>query len=300
MPGMTPPDRARREPQSETLDVRGLRHHVAVWPGAGPPIVLLHGFMDCGATFQFLVDELATARPVVAPDWRGFGRSAWAPGGYWFPEYFADLDALLEAFVPPGEAADLVGHSMGGNVALTYAGLRPGRVRRLVTLEGFGLRGAEPSLAPGRYREWLEQLQRRESASAFPSFDVLAGVLRRRNPRLTAERAAFVARAWAEALPDGRVQLRFDPAHKRVNPVLYRREEAEACWREIEAPVACVAGDASEFMGRVHGIGDAAALRRHVPRLESHVVADSGHMLHHDQPALVARIVETFLGVEPL
>ncbi|HET7202784.1 MAG TPA: alpha/beta hydrolase [Steroidobacteraceae bacterium] len=296
---MTEPYRPRRAPQAGTRELRGLRHHVTVWPGEGAPIVLLHGFMDCGATFQFLVDEFATARPLIAPDWRGFGRSAWAPGGYWFPDYFADLEALLDEFAP-GETVDVVGHSMGGNIALTYAGLRPGRVRRLMTLEGFGLHGVAPELAPARYRDWLEQLRRPEPASVFPDFDVLAGVLCRRNPRLTAERAAFVARAWAEALPDGRARLRFDPAHKRVNPILYRREEAEACWREIVAPVACLAGAASEFVARLRGVGDAASLQRHVPRLESHVVADAGHMLHHDQPAQVARIIDEFLGRDTL
>ena len=119
---------------------------------------------------------------------------------------------------------------------------------------------------------------------------------RRRNPRLTTDRAEFVARAWAEALPEAGVQLRFDPAHKCVNPVLYRREEAEACWRGIAAPVACVAGAASEFVARLQGVGEPESLQRHIARLEFHVVADAGHMLHHDQPGEVARIVEEFLG----
>jgi pimeloyl-ACP methyl ester carboxylesterase len=272
---------------------------VTLWPGDDPPIVLLHGFMDCGATFQFVADECVGGRALIAPDWRGFGRSAWAPGGYWFPDYFADLEALLEDW-SPGTAVDIVGHSMGGNVALTYAGLRPTRVRRLVTLEGFGLASAEAGLAPARYREWLAHLRRAEPASVFPGFDVLADVLRRRNPRLTAERAAFVARAWAEALPDGRVQLRFDPAHRRVNPILYRREETEACWRDVVAPVAYVAGAESEFITRPGGAGDPAVMRRHLARLEAHVVAGAGHMLHHDQPAEVARIVEEFLARETL
>ena len=293
--GMTEPYRPRRTPESETRVLRGLRHHVTVWRGQTAPVVLLHGFMDCGATFQFLADELAADRTLIAPDWRGFGRSAWAPGGYWFPDYYADLEALLDEYAP-GAAVDLVGHSMGGNIALTYAGLRPERVRRVVSLEGFGLRGTAADLAPARYRDWLDRLRRPEAAGVFPGFDALAGVLRRRNPRLAADRAEFVARAWAEALPQAGVQLRFDPAHKRVNPILYRREEAEACWRAIAAPVACVAGAASEFAARLQGVGEPEGLQRHIARLEFHVVADAGHMLHHDQPGEVARIVEEFLG----
>jgi pimeloyl-ACP methyl ester carboxylesterase len=297
---MTDPYQPRRVAESRWFDLRGVRHHVSAWPGTGRPIVLLHGFMDCGATFQFLVDAMTTDRPLVAPDWRGFGRSGWAPGGYWFPDYFADLDALLEAIAPDGTAVDLVGHSMGGNVALMYAGLRPERVRRLVTLEGFGLPGAGPALAPSRYRDWLAHIRKPERATVFPSFAVLADVLRKRNPRLAPDRADFVARAWAETLPDGRVRLRFDPAHRRVNPILYRREEAEACWSEICAPLAYVAGAESEFTARLQGAADPDAMRVHIPQLEPQVVARAGHMLHHDRPEAVARIVEEFLAREPL
>jgi Predicted hydrolases or acyltransferases (alpha/beta hydrolase superfamily) len=289
----------RQTAVSRYLDVRGLRYHLSTWPGTGRPIVLLHGFMDCGSSFQFLVDALRLGRPVLAPDWRGFGRSAWATGGYWFPDYFADLDALL-AVLSPDEAVDLVGHSMGGNIALVYAGLRPERVRRVVALEGFGLPGAEPSLAPGRYREWLAQLRQPETATVFPGFDVLAQVLRKRNPRLDAARAEFVAREWAEPLADGRVRLRFDPAHRRVNPVLYRREETEACWREVRAPLAYVIGGESELVARLQGAAEPDAMRRHLPQLEPHVVAGAGHMLHHDRPEAVAHLVEGFLDRGPL
>jgi len=290
---MNSPDRCVRRPESRHCPLRGLSLHCNVWPGSGTPLVLLHGFMDCGATFQFVVDAMTQQRATFAPDWRGFGRSAWAPGGYWFPDYFADLDAWLDV-ISPDAAVDVAGHSMGGNVALLYAGLRPGRVRRLVTLEGFGLPANPAELAPARYRDWLGQLRKPGDATVFPSFDLLAQVLRRRNPRLTPERAAFVARAWAEPLEDGRARLRFDPAHKRVNPVLYRREEAEACWREIESPVLWVAGAQSGFAARLPGTGDPATMRQHIPQLESRVIEGSGHMLHHDQPGRVARLLEEF------
>jgi pimeloyl-ACP methyl ester carboxylesterase len=293
MARVTEPYRPRRPPEFLQRELCGVLHHLTVWPGVDPPIVLLHGFMDCGATFQFVVDELATGRTLLAPDWRGFGRSAWATGGYWFPQYFADLEALLDASAI--DSADLVGHSMGGNVALAYAGVRPERVRSVVTLEGFGLAGSPPETAPTRYREWLDQLQRPEPSTVFPSHAVLADVLRKRNPRLTLARAAFVAHAWAETLDDGRARLRFDPAHKRANPVLYRRAEAEACWRRIAAPVAYVAGSESEFLARLDGAGDPDRMRALIPQLEPHVVEGAGHMLHHDQPARVAAIIDGFL-----
>jgi pimeloyl-ACP methyl ester carboxylesterase len=291
---MARPYRPRREPHAVARELRGLTHHVTTWPGHSPPVVLLHGFMDCGATFQFLADAFDDDRALLAPDLRGFGRSGWSPGGYWFPDYYADLETLLDEFLPD-QRVDLVGHSMGGNVALMYAGLRPERVRSLVTLESFGLPGAAADLAPARYRAWLEQLKAPEAATVFPSVDALADVLSQRNPRLTPERAAFVAGAWSEPMPDGRARLRFDPAHRRVNPVLYRRAEAEACWREIRAPVACVIGGASDFRERLRGVGEPDAMQRHVSRLEVHVVEGAGHMLHHDQPESLARVISRFL-----
>jgi pimeloyl-ACP methyl ester carboxylesterase len=260
-----------------------------------PPVFLLHGFMDCGATFQFVADAMSSPRTLIAPDWRGFGRSGWNPQGYWYPDYFADLDAMLEA-LSPGAPADLVGHSMGGNIAMVYAGLRPARVRCVASLEGFGLPGAPPQLAPGRYRDWLDQWRQPEPASVFPGLEVFAGVLRKRNPRLSPERADFVARAWSEPLPDGRVRPRFDPAHKRVNPVLYRREEAEACWAEVRAPLLYVAGADSDFLSRLQGAGDPERVRELIPQLEPRVIPAAGHMVHHEQPEAVAALVEEFLA----
>jgi pimeloyl-ACP methyl ester carboxylesterase len=285
----------QRPAESRTQDLRGLRHHVTAWRGSTePPAVLLHGFMDCGETFQFVVDAMAPMRTLFAPDWRGFGRTAWSAAGYWFPDYFADLDALL-AELSPDSPVDLVGHSMGGNIALVYAGLRPDRVRRVVSLEGFGLQGATADLAPARYRDWLQQLQKTEPATVFPSAAAFVQVLLKRNPRLRADRAAFIANAWAETLPDGRMRVRFDPAHRRVNPILYRRDEAQACWREIRAPVLYVAGTESDFSRRLHGAGDPDVMRRFIPQLEPCIVPGAGHMLHHDQPERVAEVIQRFL-----
>jgi pimeloyl-ACP methyl ester carboxylesterase len=298
---MTDRYRPLRAPESLRLEVRGASHHITRWPGTSagrdtaPALLLLHGFMDCGATFQFVADALDPARNLLAPDWRGFGASEWSPHGYWFPDYFADLEAILDAMAP-GQPVDIVGHSMGGNIAMMYAGLRPERVRRLVSLEGFGLPDGLPDRAPERYRQWLEQAREPEPASVFPSLEVFTSVLRKRNPRLPPDRADFVARAWCEVLPDGRVRPRFDPAHKRVNPVLYRRAESAACWAQIRAPLLYVAGADSDFLARLQGAGDPERMMQWVPQLEPRVVTASGHMVHHDQPGAVARLIEEFLA----
>ena len=142
---------------SERVDVRGLRYRVQRWGDPlAPKLFLLHGWMDVAASFQFLVDALDGDWCVLAPDWRGFGESAWAAGSYLFADYLADLEALLDHYAPD-ETANLVGHSLGGNVACIYAGVRPHRVRRAVSLEGFGIQRAQPVEAPERYARWLDE-----------------------------------------------------------------------------------------------------------------------------------------------
>jgi pimeloyl-ACP methyl ester carboxylesterase len=288
----------RRAPHSSYLEIRGVDYHVTRWHGGSPsPIVLLHGWMDAGATFQFLVDALPESWSLAAPDWRGFGRTAWASassGGYWFPDYYADLDRLLDALCP-GEAVTLIGHSMGGNIALSYAGLRAERVRRVVCIEGFGLARTRPEQAPGRLRRWLEELREEPSFARYPSLNALASYLARKNPRLNAAQARFIAAAWAARDQDGSWQMRADPTHRRVHPVLYRREESEACWREITAPVLYVVGADSQHLAALGEDATVAHMSTLVRRLEQCTIAASGHMVHHDQPAALAAGIDTFL-----
>lgn len=280
------------------LDIRGLRYHVRHWPQPGAPkLVLLHGWMDVSASFQFLVDALEHPWDVYAPDWRGYGQTEWGRSDcYWFPDYLADLDFLLDA-LQPGDPVNLVGHSLGGNVACLYAGVRPERVRKLVNLEGFGLPATKPEQAPGRYREWLEELHAQPSLKDYEDFGALAHRLRRNNPRLSEERARWLAGHWGREDASGRVVLRGDPAHKVINPLLYRYEEVRACWANVSAPVLWVEADESDTLRRMKlDPAEQAERRGAFPNLRNATVRGAGHMLHHDQPEAVARLVEDFLG----
>ncbi len=285
---------AARPPRRDDITVRGLRFHLYRWDGSDPePIVLLHGWGDTSETWQFVIDHLPPDRSYVAFDARGFGRTQWASDGYWFPDYLADLEALLDELAP-GAAVDIVGHSMGGNVASMYAGLRPERVRRLVNLEGLGLRRSAVSQAPQRYREWLDDLRQGTQFMSYESYEQLARVLARRNPRTNADRLDFIARAWAHE-KNGRIELRADPRHKRVSPFLYQRDQVEACWREITAPVLFVMGDQSEHVKRLASELTPDRLHEIFRRLTLATVADAGHMLHHEQPDRVAELIAEFL-----
>jgi pimeloyl-ACP methyl ester carboxylesterase len=278
--------------------LRGLQIHLTRWgPETSPdrpPVFLLHGFMDTSDTFQFLVDAFEADWPLIALDWRGFGRSEWPSDGYWFPDYVADLEALLNLFTPNAPAR-LVGHSMGGNVAGLYGGARPERVRCLVNLEGFGLPRMSIDQAPARMRQWLEQLASTPEMGSYDSFEQLGQVIRKRYPRVPPERALFIAKSWGGVDSDGRVRLRGDPRHKRVNPVLYRRDEAECFWRRLSAPVLMLFGDQSEFSRRLGDEGTAEAFQKLIPQVRTATIAGVGHMMHLERPEAIAPTIENFL-----
>jgi pimeloyl-ACP methyl ester carboxylesterase len=282
---------------SRYLDIRGLRYHVRSWgPAAGRPVVFLHGWMDASASFQFVVDALARDWRILAPDWRGEGLTAWvASGTYNYPDYIADLDGLLEA-LHPGEPADIVGHSRGGNIASLYAGIRPERVRRVVNIEGFGLRARGADEAPAHYAHWLDQLRASPQARSYAGFAELAGQIRRHNPRLSAAQADFLSRHWGAERPDGQVTLRADPRLSRPTSLFFRLDEMLACWRQVAAPVLWIEATESTNRQRHHISGDDYAARRaalSAARVE--LVPDAGHMVHLEQPEKLARLIEAFL-----
>ncbi len=291
-------DRVRRAARHERIRVRELDLEAWRWgPPAAPdepPVILLHGFQDTGATFQFLVDAFERDRPLLAIDWRGFGGSAWSQDGYWFPDYLADLDALLDQ-LSPTRPARLLGHSMGGNIACLYAGLRPGRVRSVVTLEGFGLPRTSPERSPGVLIRWLDQIKAGPQLRDYASFEELAAVIQRRYPRFGPCRSRFMAGAWGRLESDGRVHLLGDARHRRINPVLYRREEAEAVWRGIRAPLLMLLGEQSEYLAQLGADGSDEAWRTLVPAIQIVRLAECGHMLHIERPEAIAPLIERFL-----
>ena len=306
---MTLPYVPRRAAASTMLPIRGLSYHVNTWGDASlataerPPLLMLHGWMDLGASFQFVVDALAThegeERFIAAPDWRGFGGTR-NPGvdSYWFADYLGDLDAIGDA-LSPGAPFDLLGHSMGGNVVMSYAGVRPQRVRRLINLEGFGMPATQPHQAPRRLAQWLDELKTPAVLAPYADAAAVAARLSRNNPRLSADKAVWLATQWGEPDGAGRWRLRADPAHKHVNPVLYRVEEALAAWRAIRAPLLWVEGaqtDMTRWWGERYGRAEFEARLSVVPVVQQVTLEDCGHMLHHDQPERVAEALLRFLA----
>lgn len=274
--------------------IRGIDYEVSSWGSPDKPMfVWLHGWGDCSTTFQFVVDRLEQDWYVVAPDFRGFGGSTSAQSAFWFPDYLADLDALLTIFSPDAQIR-IVGHSMGANVGGLFAGSLPERVRAFVNVEGFGLPDTDPSEAPVRYRQWIERSRVPEEFANYPDFATLAARVHRQNPHMSRERAEFVARCWATEAGDS-VVLRANPRHKLPNAVLYRRGESEACWKNVRAPVLLVAGSDSGIARRAGVELNVAMGALPLPNSRSVIIDDAGHMLHFDAPERLAVHIEDFL-----
>ena len=269
-----------------------------IWGSESAPLlVLLHGWCDVSASFQFVVDALERDWRVLAPDWRGFGLSEWNRDVYWFPDYIADLDALLEHYSPKS-AVRLVGHSLGGNAACLYGGIRPARVAGVVNLEGLGLRPYRPDEAPERYANWLDQMRDAPTFRSYPDRSAFAARLQKENSRLTDEKARFLAECMGEDDGAGGIRLAADPFHRGVNPIIYRVEEAKAIWRQVTAPVLWVTAADSFIFKQMFAV-DSEDYRSRIAcfsDIREVVLAECGHNLHHDQPRQVAQLVEEFFA----
>ena len=300
-----------RPSTSNWVPLRGCQYHVRQWgtptPGA-TPLVLAHGWMDVAASWQFMVDVLSEGfvqqRPIIAFDWRGYGLTqAPATDSYWFPDYLADLDALLDTLYPD-QTIDLVGHSMGGNVVMMYAGARPERIRRLVNIEGFGMPATRPSQAPGRMEQWLDELkatrQGDKDLKTYANAGGVAARLMKTNPRLSQVKADWLAQHWAQAGADGQWRILGDAAHKVINPYLYHVEETLATYSRIGCPVLAVeATDDSLglwWKGK-YTLDEYHERLKSVPEVQIARIDNAGHMLQHDQPETLAQTLEQFLTI---
>ncbi len=306
----TPAYTVRRESRSLHLPIRDVNYHVRLWGDPAncsperPALVMVHGWMDVAASWQFLVDAMREDRFIVAPDWRGFGHSRVHPDTdcYWFADYLADLEALLNSAALPWPDLphiDLLGHSMGGNVVMMYAGTRPARIRRLINLEGFGLPERPAEHAPVQMAKWLDELAAPQELRDYDGAPAVAQRLMKNNPRLRADKAEWLSQRWAQPDEHGRWRILGDPAHKRVNPYLYRVPEVLAFWKRISAPMLSVVGrqtSLQQWWGDRYTLAEFHERLKAVPQVRSEWIDDCGHMLHHDQPQRLAELIEDFLA----
>lgn len=287
-------------PTSHHLSLRGLPLRVLEWaPSSAPdparwPVLLLHGFADTATSWAPVAGALGQAgHRVLAPDLRGFGDSGRAgPGGYYhFPDYIADVDALVRALVP-GPLA-VVGHSMGGTVATLFAGSRPALVRRLALLEGLGPPDSEPSLAPARFTRWLDDLAHGDGRARERSFaaDSALSRLGLQHPQVPRDvLAAQLPHLVREAGP-GQSRWHLDPLHRTTSPVPFQAAIYRAFAGAVRCPVLVIDGGPEGFhppdeAERVAAFADVCTA----------TLPGAGHMMHWTRPEQLTTHLLAFLA----
>ncbi len=289
---------------SQFVPIRNLQYHVRTWGTrkAGQlPLVMVHGWMDVSASFQFVVDALKEDRYIVAPDWRGYGKTVVpSTDNYWIPDYLADLDFLLDWLDSP--QVDLLGHSLGGNVVMLYSGIKPERIHKLINLEGFGMPRTKPENAGKRYVQWMGELKKMNKGelnlASYESADGVARRLMKTNKRISEDKAQWLARQWASENANGKWDILGDAAHKVVNANLYQVDEALTLYAQITAPLLAVEAADNElgkWWGDKFTLAEYHERLKSVPNCRIEAVADAGHMMHHDQPEVLAGMIEAFL-----
>ena len=282
------------EPEARFYESQGLRLHYADWGNeTARPLILIHGGLDHCRNWDAIARELQPHFHIMAPDLRGHGDSEWAKGSsYSLSDNVYDLGRLMRHAELEGAA--IVGHSMGGMVALAYAGACPDRVSRLAVLDGAFLSGARPAPIAEQMSRWIEQLDRISAyePSAFKTIEEAAQRLSARNRRLTSALALHLARHGVRQDADGLHRWKFDHYQRARAPYRLSPDDYAALWSRIACPTLLMWGDESFLLDP-----EAAGLLAHFKRAELEKITGAGHWLHHDRLDEVQTSLRRFLGV---
>jgi len=281
-------------PTSHYFYSQRLRLHYVDWGNADKPaMVLVHGGRDHARNWDWVALDLRRDYHVIAPDLRGHGDSQWAIGGsYALADYTLDLAQLLEALQL--DPVILIGHSLGGSVALQYAGTYPERVTKVVAIEGLGpppwLLQERP--AQTRMREWIAEMQAlaRRHPRRYPSLEQAMARMREANPHLSEEQARHLTIHGCYRAEDGTYLWKFDNYVRATSPYLGSMRDARELWGEITCPVLLIRGEESWASDPAKD-GRAAAFRN--ARVVN--IPNAGHWVHHDQLDACLRVGREFL-----
>jgi len=268
-----------------------------------PPLVMIHGMRDHALGLNDLMENLAAEYYVVAPDLRGHGHSE-KTSTYTLVQFVADLKALFTT--QQIEQAVLVGHSLGGHIALRFVATFPELVSRLVLLDGMGPPGiqTDPSALNRRFREGVETVlsitgERRQ----IRHIDDAIQRLKQNNPLISETLARLVVEEGTEPHPDGGVRWRWESA---VNMIwhTFSQAESERLMSSVSCPVLIVTGEhglvywaamSAELGDPVHYHQELARRTRLFPNARHVTIAGAGHMLHYDQPEALLKALRLFI-----
>jgi pimeloyl-ACP methyl ester carboxylesterase len=286
-------------PSTSTLSIRGIKHTVYQWGDSNKPtLFMVHGWMDSGATFQFIAPYLVDNFHVIALDLRGYGNTEHVPTGYWFPDYLADLDAFLQHF-SPDEPVKLAGHSMGANISSMYSGLKTDRVAKLMLLDWVGLTDTTSEDTPKRYLSWMNEVAADEETKIYKDVEQLKKSMRVGNPSFSEEIIEALIPIWAVPVGNsGQMKLRADHNHRRVNPYRYNLTDMLMILRQVEAQVAMLMASNGIFTKKPDYEERIKLLRDTLKVSDNNfnVVSNSAHMLHIERPEETAKHITQFFS----
>ena len=281
------------EPESRYYYSQRLKLHYAVWGDHDkPPLMLIHGGRDHCRNWDRVADALLDRYTIYAPDLRGHGDSAGALGGmHSLPEFVLDVATL--AVKLGDEPITIIGHSLGGAIALQFAGTFPERALKVAAIEGLGPPTFEHQPAHVRMRHWIEhmhEMERREPRR-YPSVEDATRRMMQANPHLTPEMAHHLTLHGTRKNDDGSLSWKFDNYVRIRSPYEFNLEDAQDIWARIQAPVLLIKGAESwapdpEKSGRALSIAS----------YESVIIQDAGHWVHHDQLDRFVEVVSKFLS----
>jgi pimeloyl-ACP methyl ester carboxylesterase len=256
-------------------------------------LVLVHGALDHARNWDWVARSLREHYHVYALDLRGHGNSAWAEGAaYSVAEHVLDVSALLD--VINDFPIRLVGHSLGGGIALSYAGVYPERVRKLISIEGLGFPVEHPihGAASARLRKWIENIRNLEKRhpKSYPSLDAAMARMREVNPRLSDDVARHLTLHGTNWESDGSLLWKFDNFARVFAPYGHNIADAVEVFGQITSPTLFFWGLES-FLPVPESDPRFQAIRNR--RLIA--VPGAGHWVHHDQLSLFLRESSKFL-----
>jgi pimeloyl-ACP methyl ester carboxylesterase len=284
-------------PTSQSYISQRLRLHYVDWGNpTAPPLLLIHGGQDHCRNWDWVAQELRGDYHIIAPDLRGHGDSAWSPSGeYGMSAYVYDIAQLIhQQNLAP---VRIIAHSMGGNVALRYAGVYPETVSKLVSIEGLGpspamMRRREETSAPKRLRGWIEQ--KRGFAGRTPrryaTIEDAFHRMQEENKHLTPEQARYLTVHGAAQNEDGTYSWKFDNYCRSNSPTDLAPKDLHEVWSNIACPVLFVNGKESwasnpEKDGRMKHFRNGRVVE----------FEGAGHWVHHDRLDAFMETVRAFL-----
>ena len=286
-------------PTSHLYFSQRLRLHYVDWgdPDA-PAALLIHGGRDHCRNWDWVAERLADRYHVIAPDLRGHGDSEWAVGsGYGEINYVYDIAQLVhQKKMAP---VTVIGHSLGGSVALLYAGTFPETVKKLVAIEGLGpspamLERRHETPVERRMRDWIEN--RRANAGRTPrkyaTIEDAVARMKEENKHLNDAQARHLTIHGAIQNEDGTYSWKFDNEVRFFGrPGGLSVDEQRRIWGCITAPVLLIRGTESWASDPV-----ADGRIRHFKNARLVNIEGAGHWSHHDQLDVFMKHVEDFLA----